>query len=209
MTTQIDRVGTFRARIVEAGIQTSKAGMPQFVAQFQAMELWCEDKDLMAHFGIAEPGWVDWSGYDQSTMAYLQLVYDKKNAAGEKTGEILPMFHIESLQKALSWDGTSFSTLGSTDWTDKVITIWVEENEYNGKVSLKVDAIDAYDASPHRGGVRAVDANELKALDAKFAVALAGVASSGPTVAPSKAPACGTCYSPYEGRCSCPGCNRR
>lgn len=191
MATQLDRTGAFRAKIIESGVTASKKGLPQFVADFQITQFWCDDKDLFSHFGISEASWVDWSAYDMSILAYLQLIYDKKDSDGNYTGELTPMFYVEQLVEALGWDGTSFTSLGEKDWSNKEVTIWVEENEYNGNVRLQVNAIGAGDASPHRGGVRALDATELKGLDAQFAAALGGgAATTASTAAPAaKAPA--------------------
>lgn len=182
MSTAVDRAGTFRATITESGVSASQKGMPQFVADYKLTQFWCDDSDLFAHFGITEAGWVDWSSYDMSTIGYLQLVY----ADQKKDGQITPMFYVEQLVEALGWDGTSFSGLGETDWTGKEVTVWIDENEYNGKTSLRVQAIGAADASPSRGGVRALDASELKGLDAQFAAVLGGAAAK---AAAAKAPA--------------------
>jgi len=180
MTTQIDREGAFRAMILESGVSTSKAGMPQFVAEFKATEKWVDTAEEMTAFGLTEPGWVDWSGYDMSTVGYLQLVYDKKDSGGNPTGEIKPMFYVEALVDALGWDGTSFNALGTTDWTKTPVTIWIEPNEYNGKTTLRVQAIGKGDAAPSRGGVRALETGELNKLDAQFASVLAGAAAPAP-----------------------------
>lgn len=190
MSSTIDRTGAFRAVITEAGVTTGKNNkLPQFVARVVAKEWYCDDASLFAHFGITEAGWVSYD-YGQESIGYFQLVYDKKDAEGNPTGQIMPMFHVEALMSALGWNGQSFAALGTTDWTGKEVTVWVEENTYLGKTSLRIEAIDAADASHARGGVRGLDAGDLNALDAQFAMALAAVAS--PAAAPAaaaKAPA--------------------
>lgn len=181
MPSAIDRVGCFRGRIKESGVGATKNGFPQFTLNVGATQRYVEDKAEMEALGLTEPGWVDWSGYEQDLTGYLVLI----------DGKGQPIFHMEGIQRALGWDGASFATLGSTDWSAKEFTFWVEENDYNGQVSLRIAAVDSIDAPPHRT-LRKMDANELKDLDAKFAGMLAGKkAAVKPASAPAKAPASG------------------
>lgn len=182
MASQIDRVGAYRGNIMESGVGATKREFPQFVGRFVASEKWVEGAEMEA-FGITEPAWVDWSAYEQEMTGYLILLSDDKT-----TGETVELFHMDSLRKALGWDGTSFGVLGSTDWSKQKVTFWVEENEWNGKVDLKINAIDVADAPANRT-IRKMDTDGLKNLDSKFAGVLKKAAPAAKAVSAAKAPA--------------------
>lgn len=180
MSTQIDRAGVFRGTITESTVNATQKGMPQFVFTLAATEKYVEDRDEMAAFELAEPAWVDWSAYDQTITGYLQLVY-----ADRQDGTIKEMGNLTAVQRAIGWDGKSFAELGTTSWAGKTVLVRVEENDYNGKVTYRVQDIDETEAPVHRG-LRALDADGLKALDAQFGALLAG---GGKPAAAAKAPA--------------------
>lgn len=181
---QIDRAGPFRGNIVESGVGTTKNGFPQFVARLQASERYVEAADELAALGIENgPQWVDWTGYEAEMTGYFCLfgAVNKENpAAGMKPLD----FQIESLNRAIGWSG-SLSELGSghEEWAKHKVTFWVENNEYNGVTSLKIQGIDAGDADPHKS-IRVMDTDALKNLDAQFAGLLKGTKK--PPVAASK-----------------------
>lgn len=174
MPSAIDRIGAYRGKFVETGMGATKSGLPQFVGRLLATEKYVDEAEEMAHFEITEPGWVDWSGYQQDILAYLILI--------GKEGQRLLNF--EQLQKALGWDGASFAALGAGNYEDKIVMFRVEENEWEGKVSLKVNWVDEPDA-PITMGLRTLDVNALKNLDAQYANVLSKKAS---TVVAAKAP---------------------
>jgi hypothetical protein len=140
--------------------------------------MYVEDPSQFAAFGITEPSWVDWSSYEQDMTGYLILLT-------EKDGQYKEIFHVDNIKAALGWDGASYATLGSTDWSKQEITFWVDENEWEGKVSLRIATIDAGDASPNRT-LRALDADGLKSLDQKFAAMLKKTPA--PAAKPASAP---------------------
>lgn len=186
MASDIDRVGCFRGNIVEHGVGASSGGYPQFVARFQATQKYVEDKDEMAAFELTEPGWVDWTAYEQQATGYFVLFgKDKANP-----GALKPLFHIDALQRALGWDGASFASLGGTDWSKKVVTFWMEENEYQGNTTIRPSAIDEENASPNRS-LRVLDTAGMKDLDAKFAGMLKTAAPVAAAKAPAKPPVSG------------------
>jgi len=158
----ITRPGTFRGTPTQWGVTETANGNPQFVVELSALEYYAETADELSHFGITEPGWVDWSAYNESLTGYLVLFTDKG-----------PLLNYEQLQKALGWDGSSFEALATSDWSTVSILFRVEENEYNGKVSMQVKWVDRHDADPVRQ-LRTLDAAALKGLDGKFAGRLTG-----------------------------------
>lgn len=183
MASQIDRTGAFRGYITEHGVGATKNGFPQFTGRFTATQRWVEAKEEMTAFGIDTPQWVDWSGYEQDMVGYLVLFGKDKN-----TQELKPLFHLENLQKATGWDGSSFSALSGLDLSQKLVTFWVDENEYEGNVTLRINAIDDGEAAAIRT-LRVLDGDGLKDLDARFGNMLAGkktAAAAKPVSAPAK-----------------------
>lgn len=159
----IDRPGAFRGNLLQWAVNETRNGNPQFVAEFAGLEYYVEGADELAAFEMTEPGWINWADYDQSILGYLVLFNDKG-----------PLLNYEQLQKALGWDGASFASLAQGDWSGKQLLFRVDWHEYDGKTSLQVQWVDAYDADPVRS-LRALDANGLKDLDSKFG----GMMSSG------------------------------
>lgn len=183
MGSDIDRVGTFKGIIEEQGIGASSSGFPQYVVRLKATEKWVDSAEEMEAFKLTEPGWVNWSEYDQYATGYFILMFNDKNNPGAHK----PSFHIEALQRAVGWAGDSFATLNDPKNVGKTVMVWAEENEYQGNVSIKLQAIDAADASPNRS-LRSLDPAGIQNLDAKFAGALAGVKKQAKPVTAAKAP---------------------
>lgn len=173
MPSEIDRVGAFRGKPVETGVGATKNGFPQFVGRIMATERYVEDAMELAVLGLeGGPQWVDWSGYEAYLTGYFCLFgsVDKENpSAGMKKLD----FQFEGLNKALGWDGKSLAELGTADYSDKTLTFWVEDHEWNGVNSLRISGLDAADADPVRS-IRALDPAKLKDLDAKFAAMMGG-----------------------------------
>jgi hypothetical protein len=168
----VDRAGAFRFLPQEWGVGETNNGYPQFVVRLKAMEFYDEDGSI----GGKPETWVPWGEYDQELTAYLVL-YTKD----AKTGQWKELLNAGQIKKALGWDGASFAALANGNYANTLIMGRVEEHEYNGQTSLRVQWIDAADASPNRTMAK-YDAEKLKGLDAKFA----GVIKPAPT--PASAP---------------------
>src|SRR4030042_5584525 len=146
---QIDRTGTFRGSVVDFGLATTKNEYPQLILALRGEEYYDED----------EKQWVSWEGVEETDItAYLVLFGTDKT----------PIFHIRQLQKALGWDGLSFSSLVKIEWENLKLTFRVETHIYNGASSLKITNVDAYDAEPGRS-ISKLDDEEVKKLDAVYA----------------------------------------
>lgn len=184
--TPIDRIGAFRGKPKEWTLSKSKNGFPMFNIHVAATERYVDQPEEMAAFNLTEPGWVPWADYNQETVGHLCLFNAEK-----------ALLNYEQVQKALGWDGASLAALASGDWSNTTILFQMEENEYNGETSIRMNWIDAADASPTRG-LQALDADGLKDLDSKFkgmmkAPAKAAPAKAGPAkpvapVPPGKSP---------------------
>ena len=185
----IDRIGCYRGRIQESGVGTTKNGFPRFTCRLAATQRYIEDKAEMEAFGITEPGWVPWAEYDQEMTGYLTL-FGKDKKSDDPTA-MKQTFQFEAVQRATGWDGASFAVLGSSNYGEREITFWVEENTYEGNTSLQVSSIDAGDADPTRT-INTLDGDGLKDLDSKFAGLMSGKkaapAAASKTATAAKAP---------------------
>lgn len=167
MSTKIDREGTFKCLIPEHSVNTSTNGHPQFVGQFLAIEMWDEDSEI----------WQPWD-YEQELVGYFVL-FSKDGTATLNASQVM---------EALGWDGKSLCELDETDYSEKVVQIRVELNEYKGKTSLQVSWLDAEDAIPGVK-VKKMDRDALKSLDSQFNSALKLLGGRTPAKAPTQASA--------------------
>ena len=156
---QIDKTGTFRGRILDAGVAKTKNGFPQWTAQLQADEYYDEDTKQ----------WVDWTSYEEKHISVYAVLFGSEGKSLLSYGQ---------LQKALGWSGVSFSELATIDYSQAKIQFRVETNLYNDIVTLQVKWIDTYDAEPGRT-IQKLDPVAIKELDAKYANGLRQ-ASGGP-----------------------------
>lgn len=155
----IDRVGSFRGKVVDRGIGETKNGFPQLVLQLVATEKWDEQDEV----------WVDWSQFDVTeATAYMCLFGKSKKAT----------LAINQAMKAFGWDGSSLLDLQENEGLANQIQWRMAENTYEGKTSIQVAWIDEYDAVPGRK-VRKLEKADLKKLDGMYAAALKAV-SGGP-----------------------------
>ena len=145
----INRTGTFRFGIVDAGIGETKNGFPQWLAQLQAVEYYDEDTEQ----------WIDWTQYDEREITCYAVLFG---------GDGNPTLSAKQLQKALGWSGASFEELEYEHVGDVLFQGRVEEHTYQEKTSLQVVWIDAYDAEPGRT-LQKLDSNGVKKMAAKYA----------------------------------------
>jgi len=165
--TLIDRTGTFRGDIVDAGVSLTKNDYPQYVAKLLAEAYWDEE----------EQKWVSWKEVEENeAIAYLILF--------GSTGETLTC---EQVKKVTGWDGVAFTDLNNIDATKISLQFRIADNTYKGKTTQQVVWIDTYDATPGGAGIRKLDADALKQLDAKYKQTLAITAKkAAPVKAKSK-----------------------
>lgn len=149
ITLENSYTGTYRFSIIDHGISLTTSEYPQWVVALHAEAYWDEEEKV----------WVSWADRDDTDItAYLVL-------AGKEQKEI---FHCKSIEKAVGWDGQSWRSLAELDLSEVKVQGRIEENTYNETTTLRVTAIDHYDAEPGRT-VRKLDASEVKDLDARFA----------------------------------------
>jgi len=160
----INRTGTFRGDVLDAGVVLSKNDYPQYVVKLLAAEYWDTD----------EQKWVNWKDVEENEITAFLTLFGS-------TGETLTC---KQVKKVTGWSGVSFTELNGIDPTKVCLQFRIEDNEYKGKVTQQVKWVDVYDATPGGAGIRKLDANELKQLDAKYRQTLAATAKK---AAPAKA----------------------
>lgn len=154
----IDRPGTFLGSVVESTLGQSSGGFPQWVARLLADKKYVNSEEEMKHFGLTEPGYVDWAFEEPSILAYMVLFTDKG-----------PLKNYEQLVSAMGWKGDDFQDL--TTFAGKRLLFRVEENNFKDKISLQVNWIDTEDAPPERT-LKSVDVSKIADLNRQF---LAGI----------------------------------
>lgn len=164
----INRSGTFKFLPIDWGISETSGGYPQFQMSLIAKEYWDQDEKV----------WIDWSQYEENEIiAYLVLV----------GGEGKPLLNCQQIQKALGWSGESFSELANGDYSQTMIQGRVEEQTYQDNTRLKIVWIDHVDAEPGRT-VQKLDVDDVKKLDAKYAVALKNLSGGKKPKKPAEKP---------------------
>ena len=131
MSGKIDSIGTFVGEIKESGLGLTKNGFPQWVARLKAMKKWIDSPEEMKHFQLEAPGYVDWSSFDEETVAYLVLFKSK-----DEFSDDTKLLNYEQLQLATGWDGTEFDSIGG--FVGKTILFRVEQNNYTNPTTGKV-----------------------------------------------------------------------
>jgi hypothetical protein len=177
----IDRPGTFRGNITEAGVSETKNGFPQFTARFKATEFYDESTGE----------WTAWSEYEQEIVGY-HVLYTKD----KKDGSWVELLNAQQIKKALGWTGESFTDLATTDYSQTLVMFRVETSEFNGNTMLKVTWLDAADANPTRQ-LQKYDASKLTAMDGAFKGILANKKPTPASAKPASAtPAAGKPVTP-------------
>lgn len=183
MATALSAAGTYLATITEHKIDVTRpkkdeAGetigglLPQWVVRFAITARYIDDPDLMAHFGITEPAYVDYSSYDEETMGFLVMFKDP-----EVFNDETALLNYEQIQLAVDWAGQDFGLLNDGSQVGKTVMIRVKEsiNPNNNKAGLKVEWIDRQDADPVRQ-LQKMDDDAVKSLTQKLKIGVKGKA---------------------------------
>lgn len=158
------RDGNYKFEVTECGLGTTKNGYPQAVLRLKATQYYAEDKELMDHFGLEEPGWVDWAEYDEEILAFCVLFKANVNDGEQCVPGENSIFWYEALQEALGWEGTSFDDLNDKTFVGKVVQGWVAEDEYDGNTRLQIKGL-AEENAPLVRELKKLDSDKLKGLN--------------------------------------------
>lgn len=159
MSSQVDRVGTFRFdRVNSVGLSSGKSVSeddPQprsitFSALLHLSEFWDEE----------DSKWVDWADADVELVAYLPLHFFDKETQEQAEFSIR-----KKVVEVFGWDGASFKGLCDGDYSETKGQIRLEDDTYEkAKYPFKVVWIDTFDATPGRQ-LRQITGDDLKDLD--------------------------------------------
>jgi hypothetical protein len=163
---RINNAGTYRGRVLNAAVTTSKNGFPQFAMNLVADEYWDTD---------GEPAWV--ALQDKPEIDNYMVLVDSKE---QKT------LNCKQVETVFGWDGASLVDLDNLNLVEAKVQFRVETREYNNQQQIQVTWISEYDALPGRK-VSKLEPDAVKALNAKFSKALGGKVSK-PASAPAAAP---------------------
>lgn len=172
---RVDRTGIFRCSPIETGVgKTSKKGWPVFNIQVKLLEYWDEDEGV----------WHPWEECEQEVRAFAVLFGENK-----KSGKTMATLTHTQVSKVFNWDGTDFSYLNDTDFSDLKFQVRVEDNdpEYANKNPYVVNWIDEYDAVPGNK-IKKLDAAGVKALNQQFAMLLKATSKKAAPVKASAVP---------------------
>ena len=143
MSSQVDRVGTFRFdRVNSVGLTTGKEAPDgkftsiTFSALLHLSEFWDAETSE----------WVDWADADVEFTAFLTLNFFNKKT--EKQDEFA---FRKKVMEVFDWDGSSYKALCGGDYSSTTGQIRLEDDTYDkAKFPFKAAWLDIYDATPGR-----------------------------------------------------------
>jgi hypothetical protein len=167
----IQVAGYYKGTIQDGGVGESSGGFPQLNLALKATEVYDPETD----------SWLP-ANPEADEINYYGVLIDSKS---QET------LNAKQAKKITGWDGASLVELNAIVFAGMPIQFRVEPNTYKEKTTLQVSWIDEPGASPVRG-VRKLDADGVKALQAKYAGVLASTkapkkAVSAPITAPATA----------------------
>lgn len=182
MSTKIETIGTYLGTIAESAVGLTKGGKPQWVAKLAATKKYVESKEEIAHFqkqqgpdgqpllADGNPGYVDWTSFDEDMIAYLMLY----NSADEISPQT-EMKNAEQLHVATGWMRPDFASIAGPPVLGAEILFRVQEKKahttpegktFGGDGTLEVSWIDHKDAAPERT-LKSLDPTGIAGLMAK------------------------------------------
>jgi hypothetical protein len=152
----VDRPGDFRGVVEEYGVRkTDKSKSVGVNILMRITEMYDHDAQ-------------EWVGWDYQHHVYGTIWVIKKDGTPNDNG-------VKSAVEALDWDG-SFTSLSAKTWKPAPCSFSVVEKEYQGSTSLEISFFNEYDRVPG-GGMKQLDENEVKAIQAQYGSPLRGLAA--------------------------------
>jgi hypothetical protein len=164
----VNRVGRFKAAIIERGIGLQGENqLVTFICKF-----------ALTHEYI-DGDWADIAEESLEATAYCYLT---------KKDQSVNDFQVRMLQEALEWhDGDPMSLQESPDFEGKLVQITTDEDEYKGRVRIRVGFINHIDWS---GAVPKADAATARTIRNRIGAQIRAMSGGSPAPAkkPGKAP---------------------
>lgn len=192
MSKKIDTVGVFIGTIVESGFGLTKKNFPQGIWRLKADQKYIEVPSEIEHYTTqgalkGEPGYVDYTAFDEDALAYLCL-FNSADTFVTEGADKTSLLNYEQVKIATGWEGTEFDSFGNGFFVGKKVLFRVDEDTYDGKTSLKVNWVDAADAPPQRQ-LKSLDASAIKLLNSKLVITKTAPKPAPAKPAAAKAPA--------------------
>ncbi|MCC7406679.1 MAG: hypothetical protein IT442_01315 [Phycisphaeraceae bacterium] len=182
-----NREGRFKAAIGKHGVSdTGPNNLATFVCDFHLTQ-------ELAQAGAADGG-QEWIPVDEDLTITGYFYLEKKDGS-------LNTVTIEQLQQAFGWDGRDPFWLQDTDFAAYVVQVKLAYEQFNGKVKMKVQYVNAEDWAG--GGVPQADAAMRRAISARLGSKFRANAPA-PKQAVAPAPAQAATQSPRKGKVSRP-----
>jgi len=151
---KVSQTGSFRASLIDWGVGvTPKAELPQLNIQVALTEI----------YDTESGEWLDYSEQNETLHGFFCLRDKQKKST----------LNAKQAMKIFGWDGGSYRALAEGDYGELTIQVRIDDADMDAgaKYPYEMAWIDVEDAVPG-GMVKKMDANELDALDKKFAVQL-------------------------------------
>lgn len=174
----IQSEGYYRGKVVDGGLGESSGGFPKILLGLVAEEIF---DDASGQYVPADPEADGIEGH----LNLMERIDKNQPFSPQNAKESL---NAKQCKKVFGWDGASYIELGDMV-AGTPIQFRVEPNTFNENTTLKVTWIDPIGASPVRG-VEKLNADGVKALQAKYAGILASTKLAPKAVsAPKSVPA--------------------
>jgi len=161
---QLDREGVFKATPMQWGINNSENS--QSVALVVVYR-------ILAQFDAGD--WQDWSEYEDHQITGYHYIVKRDGQVNTTT--------VDNLVQSIGWDGNLDLSAGPPEVVCQITT---ENEEYNGKSSLKVKWLNPENFAP---GPKTADAATVKQLAARYGSQLRAAAAAKPKTTATKAKA--------------------
>jgi len=165
MSIAMDQEGNFRIQIMEYELKKSQKGATGIAITAKVLARWLLPSEKNPN-GIWEP----WEEYDVEVDGTLWII-----GTTEK-GEKINQRQAEAIMQSCGWNG-SLDDVYNQKWKPTPCQCTVQENEYNGKTTYRINWVNTFDAVPG-GGLDKVNANDIKSLTARYRSSLKALAGN-------------------------------
>ncbi len=167
----VDRIGNFRARIIEFGLKKASESESVAVAlTVHLTEMWDADTET----------WQKWDVYMMTAIGDMWII--KKDGTLNNRA-------CESLVRCAGWDGT-LESIAEKTWEPVDCQVKIGTDTYKGTTRFRIDFLNSFDSIP--GKFEELAADKVQNLSQRFGSAIraiAGTARANSTPAPNGKPA--------------------
>lgn len=156
MANGIDRIGHFKAEIIEYGLKEAESGAVAVHLRVKLLDHW-EFPEKGPGLGPAdEQAWIPWEIYDQEAEGDVWLV--KKDGTMNDSA-------VQSLIKCAGWDG-DWDALSEKRWQPIRCQVRIDAEDYKEVRYYRIKYLNEYDRIP--GKFQEMEPAKVKGLAARF-----------------------------------------